>query len=101
MKIPNYGVEDKQSSYKQKVSFMPERCFKVLVCGPSGSSKTKVLLDMIYRLLYLDKIYLYAKNLQQSKYHLFEAISEEAGYSIIEANNDKIISLDKMPCDNQ
>ena len=60
---------------------------------------------MIYRLLYFDKIYLYAKILQQSKYQhlidLFEPISEEAGYPIIEASNDKIIPLDKMPCDNQ
>ena len=43
--------------------------------------------------------------MQQSKYqhlvHLFEPISEEVGYPIIEASNDKIIPLDKMPCDNQ
>ena len=104
MKIPNYDVENKQSNCKQKVSFMPDRCFRMLVCSPSGSGKTN-LLDMIYRLLYFDKIYLYAKILQQSKYQhlidLFEAISEEAGYPIIEASNDKIIPLHKMPCDNQ
>ena len=60
---------------------------------------------MIYRLLYFDKVYLYAKNLQQSKYQhlidLFETISKEAGYPIIEASNDEIIPLNKMPCDNQ
>ena len=43
--------------------------------------------------------------MQQSKYQhlvdLFEPISEEAGYPIIEASNDKIIPLEKMPCDNQ
>lgn len=32
---------------------------------------------------------------------LFEPISEEAGYPVIEASNDKIISLLKMPCGNQ
>ena len=51
------------------------------VCGPSGSGKTNLPLDMIYRLLYCDKIYLYAKNLQQSKYqyliNLFETISKD------------------------
>ena len=74
---------------------MPDRCFTMLVCSPSGSGETN-LLDMIYRLLYFDKIYLYAKNLQQSKYEhlldLFEPISEEAGYPIIH---------NWMPCDNQ
>ena len=107
-RIPNNDVEDKQSNYKQKVSFMPDRCqFRMLLCGPSGSGKTNLLLDMIYRLLlqYFNKIYLYTKNLQQSKYQhlidLFEPISEEAGYPIVEASKDKIIPLDKMPWDNQ
>ena len=77
----------------------------MLVCGPSGSGKTNFLLDMICTLLYYDKMFLCAKNLQQSKYQhlidLFEPISKEASYPIIEASNEKIIPLDKMPCDNQ
>ena len=48
MKILNYDVEDKQSGYKQKVPFMPDRCFTMLVCGLSGSGETN-LLDMIYK----------------------------------------------------
>ena len=86
---------------------MPDRCFRMLVCGPSGSGKTNLFLDMIYRLLYYDQIFLYAKTLQQgwSKYQhlidLFGPINEEAGYPIIEASNNKIIPLDKMPFDNQ
>ena len=74
MKIPNYDVKDDFSSnYKQIVSFMPDRCFRMLICAPSGGGKTNLLLDMIYRLVYYDKIYLYAKNLQQNKYqHLIK-----------------------------
>ena len=106
MKIPNYDVKDDFSSnYKQKVSFMPDRCFRMLVCAPSGGDKTNVLLDMIYRLLYFDKIYLYAKNLEQSKYqHLlktFEPINEEAGYNIIEASNHEIRPVSELTDDNQ
>ena len=59
MKILNYDVEDKKSDYKQKVPFMPDRCFRMLLAAPSGGGKTNLLLDMIYRLLYFDKIYLY------------------------------------------
>ena len=77
----------------------------MLIVAPSGSGKTNLLLEMIYRLLYYDKIYLYARNLQQSKYQnllkTFEPISREAGYDIIEAFNDKIIPLSKMSNDNQ
>ena len=43
MKILNYDVKDKQSDFKQKVPFMPDRCFRMLVCGPSGSGKTYLL----------------------------------------------------------
>ena len=39
MKMPNYDVQDKQSSYKQKVSFMPDRCFRMLACRLSDSRK--------------------------------------------------------------
>ena len=105
MKIPNYDVKDDSSSnYKQKVSFMPDRCFRMLICAPSGGGKTNLLLDMIYRLVYYDKIYLYAKNLQQNKYQhlmkLFEPISEEIGYPIIETSNNKIIPLSELSDDN-
>ena len=106
MKIPNYDVKDDfASNYKQKVSFMPDRCFRMLICAPSGGGKTNLLLDMIYRLVYYDKIYLYAKNLQQNKYQhlikLFEPISEEIGYPIIETSNNKIIPLSELSDDNQ
>ena len=77
----------------------------MLICAPSGGGKTNLLLDMIYRLVYYDKIYLYAKNLQQNKYQhlikLFEPISEEIGYPIIEISNTKIIPLSELSDDNQ
>ena len=84
---------------------MPDRCFRMLICAPSGGGKTNLLLDMIYMLLYYDKIFLYAKNLQQSKYqHLlktFEPISKQVGYDIIETSNDQIIPLPEMIGGNQ
>ena len=101
MKILNYDVEDDISSnYRQLYKFMPDRCFRMLICGPSGSGKSDLLLDLIYRLLYYDKIHLYTKNPHQSKYkHLFDtfdSISKDVGYPVIEASNDKILPLDKI-----
>ena len=86
---------------------MPDRCFRMLICAPSGGGKTNLLLDMIYRLVYYDKIYLYAKNLQQNKYQhlikLFEPISEdeEIDYPVIETSNNEIVPLSDLPDDNQ
>ena len=96
MKIPNYDIQDNENNnFIQLRDFMPDRCFRMLICAPSGGGKTNVLLDMIYRLLYFDKIYLYARNLQQTKYkHLLkslEPISKDVGYNIIETSNDEII----------
>ena len=49
MKILNYDVKDKQSDYSRKSHL----CLTgVLGCGASGSGKTNLLLDMIYRWLY-------------------------------------------------
>ena len=40
----------------------------MLIIGPSGSGKTNVLLHLINNLNSIDKIYLYAKDLSESKY---------------------------------
>lgn len=84
---------------------MPDRSFRMLICAPSGGGKTNLLLDMIYKLLYFDKIYLYAKNLQQCKYisllGRFKAISEKVGYDIIAATNGDITPLQDIPDENQ
>ena len=76
MKIQNYDIEDDENNdFIQLHNFMPDRCFRMLLCGPSGCGKTNLLLEMIYKLLYFDKIYLYARNLQQSKYkHLLKSL---------------------------
>lgn len=106
MRILNYNVEDNNNvNFKQTHKLMPDRCFRMLICGPSGSGKTNLLLDMIYRLSYFDKIYLYAKNLEQTKYqHMmqtFEPISEEVSYPILEVSNDEIIPVTEMDNESQ
>ena len=106
MKIKNYDIQDDENGdFVQLHNFMPDRSFRMLICAPSDSGKTNLLLDMIYRLLYYDKIYLYARNLQQSKCkHLlkkFDPISQKCGYDIIEASNNEIIPLTDFPDDNQ
>ena len=106
MKIQNYDVQDDENNdFIQLHKFMPDRCFRGLICAPSGGGKTNLLLDLIYRLLYFDKIYLYARNLQQNKYKnllkSFEPISKQVGYDAIEASNDEIIPLKDIPDDNK
>ena len=106
MKIPNYDPSlTAKSKYKQGHASMPADTFRMLICGPSNSGKTNILLHMLYRLLVYDKIYLCAKNLHQDKYrHMIDDLDERVnpvtGYNVIEGTND-VIPLDVLPTDNQ
>ena len=106
MRFINYDVDgDMVTNYRQKYPFMPDQNFRMLICGPSGSGKTNLLLDMIFRLLYFDKVYLYAKNLDQSKYQFllrkFDSINEEAGYEVISISPDEILPVSELEDDSQ
>ena len=69
MKIPNYDSNfSATTGYKQGHPSMPADVFRMLICGPSNSGKTNILLHMIYKLLEFDKVYLFSKKLHQNKY---------------------------------
>ena len=85
---------------------MPADVFRMLICGPSNSGKTNILLHMLYELLEYDNIYLFSKNLHQNKYQALlqdfaERINPKLGYEVIEAPGDEIIPLEELPVDNQ
>ena len=44
--------------------------YRILIAGGSGSRKTNVLLNLINNDYVIDKIYLYAKDLNEAKYKL-------------------------------
>ena len=106
MKIPNYDPGFSESSYKQGHPCMPADVFRILICGPSNSGKTNILLHMLYELLEFDKIYLFSKNLHQNKCQALlqdftERINPKVGYEVIEAPGDEIIPLEELPVENQ
>jgi len=105
VKIPNYDIKEDVGNYKQLYQFMSDRCFRMLICGPSGSGKTNSLLHTIMNLLYFDKCYLYAKNLEQPKYEYlmktFKSIGKEVGYDRLEVSNDEIQPVSEMNGGNQ
>ena len=53
--------------------------FRMLIIGPSGSGKTNTLLQLINNLHPIDKIYLYAKNINEPKYEYLINKREQAG----------------------
>ena len=108
MEIPNYDSNngDRSSSYEQLYPFMPNRTFRLLIAGPTGSGKTNTLMHMLLKpLIQFDKLYLYAKNLEQEKYQdlmkQFDLISQHVGYPVIESSNDSIIPVGDLDSDSQ
>ena len=53
--------------------------FRMLIIGPSGSGKTNTLLHLINNLHPIDKLYLYAKDIHESKYEYLINKREQAG----------------------
>ena len=54
--------------------------YRMLIIGPSGSGKTNTLLNLIQQdNNIIDKIYLYAKDLEEPKYQLLIEKREQAG----------------------
>ena len=73
MLIPNYDnlINKKKNNFKQLHNYMPSKSFRMLIFGPSGSEKMNALVHMLLKpLIYYEKIYLYAKNIDQEKYQL-------------------------------
>ena len=79
MEIPNYDFnEDENTNFKQLYKYMPDKPFRMLICGNSGSGKTNLLYYMLMKpLLFYDEIHLYGKNLKQEKYkHMIETMND-------------------------
>ena len=66
---------------------MHKDVFRMLIAGPSGSGKTNLLVFMPKTpLLYYDKVFLHARNLEQEK-SLMEglgSVSKKVGYDVLE-----------------
>ena len=77
--------------------------FRMLIIGPSGSGKTNTLLHLINDLHPIDKIYLYAKDIHESKYEYLINKREQAGiknlndhHAFIEYSDDMNDVLDDV-----
>ena len=59
--------------------YIPDHTHRILIIGGSGSGKTNALLNLINEQRDIDKIYLYAKDLSESKYEHLINNRENAG----------------------
>ena len=78
---------------------MPDKPFRMLICRPSGEGKTNLLTNILLEpLIQYDKIYPYAKFLEQPKYQYLrdrlEKVSRIVDYDVMECSNNEVAPLD-------
>ena len=63
-------INENNEGHNLKWPYFPDHLYRMLIIGSSGSVKTKVLLDLIKKQdsdSLIDKVYLYAKDVNESK----------------------------------
>ena len=80
-------VNEKETEHNRNWPYSPDKPYKILIKGSSGSGKANVLLNSIEKQLDIDKIYLYANNLYEAKYQYL--INKRGGIGIDYHNDPK------------
>ena len=86
-KIINFDnyVSENKTEHNKNWPHTPDKPYRTLIIGGSGSGKTNLLLNLIQDQLDIDKIYLYAKDPYEAKYQYLIKIREKVG---IDHHND-------------
>ena len=72
-------VNDNNKKHNEKWPYIPDHPYRILIIGGSASVKTNTLLNLINEQRDINKIYLYAKDLSESKYEHLINNRENAG----------------------
>ena len=60
-------TNENDKKYNNKWPYIPDHSYRFLIIGGSGSGKTNTLLNVINEKHDIDKIYLYARDLNEPK----------------------------------
>ena len=74
----NY-VNENKTEHNKNWPYIPDHPYRILIIGGSGSGKTNALINLINEQNDIDKIYLYARDLNEPKYKILIKKREDAG----------------------
>ena len=72
-------TNENNKEHNEKWPYIPDHPYRILIIGGSGSGKTNALLNLIKEQDDIDKIYLYAKDLSETKYEFLFKKREDVG----------------------
>ena len=87
-------TNENNAEHNSKWLYNPDHPYRLLIIGGSGSRKTNALLNLIREQdsdVLIDKIYLYAKDLNEPKHQLLIKKCEEAGMYLNDPNSKAFI----------
>ena len=72
-------TNENNKKHNEKWSYIPDHLYRILIIDGSGSGKTNTLLNWINEQHDIDKIYLYARDLNEPKHKMLIKKREDGG----------------------
>ena len=72
-------TNENNKKHNEKWPYVPNHPYRILIITGSGSGKTNTLLNLVNEQNDIDKIYLYARDLNELKYKILIKKREDAG----------------------
>ena len=80
-------INENNKKHIEKWPYVSNHPYRILIIGGSGSGKTNTLLNLINEQSDIDKIYLYAKDLSETKYEYLIKNRKNAGIKHLNDSN--------------